>query len=91
MGAQIGGRDEQTREEERVIWYLFSGVVAILFFVAGLGAGARWFGDEAPAHSPSSRDSLIQCEEDEAWYPADFDPPTEVSDLECIHQDVLAP
>ena len=30
---------------------------------------------------------LAQCSEDEVWYPANFQPPTQAADLECVHQD----
>jgi hypothetical protein len=79
------GRDEQTREQERHMWWLFSAVVAILFFVTGFGAGAR--------HDDSgSREPQIRCaSEDEVAVELLQDAYGEFqkSHLACVHIDSL--
>lgn len=55
-------------------------VLALLGAITGgLVVGA--FDDPPP--------SLVQCQEDELWYPADFDPPTAAADLACVHIDTI--
>jgi hypothetical protein len=60
-------------------------VVGVL--AAALGFGAFAMGFMIGANDVNS--NLVQCEEDEVWYPADFTHHETVADLKCIHIEVL--
>lgn len=72
--------------EQRNMLLIFAAVVAVIFGIVGLGAGSRILASD---DGKSDGESLVQCAEDEVWYPVDFKRVNNVDDLTCIHIDVI--
>jgi hypothetical protein len=71
----------------------------VIVFATGMGVGAQ-VGDRettvrdnevVSVSTPvTPYNPLVQCEEDEVWYPTeDFSPPHTAEDLKCVHPEDL--